>query len=115
MTWTAVCARRIERHALAKPLPNARPAAIASVMCGTHAQVLSAAELSIGLRMTDGTRAAIQKALWTEHSLIKTFGPRGTVHLLPAQELPMWIAALSAIPPPRSTLSQNIPVLPQGG
>lgn len=29
---------------------------------------------------------------------MKTHGPRGTVHLLPARDLPMWCAALPAIP-----------------
>jgi hypothetical protein len=36
--------------------------------------------------------------MWSERSLVKTYGPRGTVHLLPAQELPMWTGALSALP-----------------
>jgi hypothetical protein len=36
-------------------------------MCGAHAQVLSAAELSIGLRIAGITRTDIQEALWTEH------------------------------------------------
>lgn len=67
-------------------------------MCGAHAQVLSAAELSVGLRLTGATRADVREALWTEHSLIKTFGPRGTVHLLPARDLPLWTGALSALP-----------------
>ncbi|CAM5723521.1 winged helix DNA-binding domain-containing protein [Streptomyces violaceorubidus] len=31
-------------------------------------------------------------------SLVKAHGPRGTVHLLPARDLPMWCAALPAIP-----------------
>src|SRR2546430_11134802 len=31
-----------------------------------------------------------QHALWQDRSLVKTFGPRGTVHLLPAADLPMW-------------------------
>src|SRR5688572_8965530 len=104
LSWAQASARRLERHALSAPSPDARPdrpAAIVSAMCGAHAQVLSAAELSIGLRMAGGSRAAIREALWTEHSLIKTFGPRGTVHLLPAHDLPMWTGALSAIP--RST------------
>ncbi len=30
--------------------------------------------------------------------LVKTFGPRGTIHLLPAADLPMWTGALSALP-----------------
>jgi nucleotide-binding universal stress UspA family protein len=67
-------------------------------MCGAHAQVLSAAELSIGLRLAGGTRTDVQNALWTDRSLVKTFGPRGTVHLLPARDLPMWTGALSAMP-----------------
>jgi hypothetical protein len=67
-------------------------------MCGAHAQVMSAAELSIGLRIAGITRADVRQALWTEHSLVKTYGPRGTVHLLPTQDLPMWIGALSAMP-----------------
>jgi hypothetical protein len=37
--------------------------------------------------------------LWTEYSVIKTYGPRGTAHLLPARDLPMWTGALSALPP----------------
>src|SRR5690242_311878 len=51
LSWAAVCARRLERHALSAPAKDARPADIVAVMCGAHAQVLSAAELSIGLRL----------------------------------------------------------------
>lgn len=61
---------------------------------------MSAAELSIGLRLPGGTRADVRQALWTDRSVVKTYGPRGTVHLLAAAELPMWTAALSAIPAP---------------
>ncbi|MEU7580068.1 winged helix DNA-binding domain-containing protein [Streptomyces sp. NPDC041068] len=67
-------------------------------MCGAHAQVLSAAEVSIGLRSAETTRAHVQDALWTDHNLVKSFGPRGTVHLLPASELGLWCGALGAVP-----------------
>jgi hypothetical protein len=102
MTWTDVCARRLDRHGLSVPAAAARHADIVAAMCGAHAQKLSAAELSVGLRIAGGTRTDVRHALWTERSLVKTFGPRGTVHLLPARDLPMWAAALSAIsrPPP---------------
>ena len=40
----------------------------------------------------------MQRALWDERTLVKTFGPRGTVHLLPTADLPMWTGALSALP-----------------
>ncbi len=113
MTWADVCARRLERHALSTPLRDGRPADIVSIMCGAHAQVLSAAELSIGLRIAGITRTNVQAALWTEHSLIKTFGPRGTVHLLSAQELPMWTGALSALPPSQSGLAEDVRLTPE--
>jgi hypothetical protein len=113
LSWAEVCARRLERHGLAAPLQHARPAEIAAALCGAHAQILSAAELSIGLRTAGITRAHIHTALWSEHSLIKTFGPRGTVHLLPAHELPMWTGALSAIPPATSPFSKDVRLTPE--
>ena len=87
------------RHALTEPAADLDPAEIAGVMCGAHAQVLSAAELSIGRRIAGATRADVQRALWEDRALVKTFGPRGTVHVLPTADLPMWTGALSALPP----------------
>ena len=113
VSWTEACARRLDRHALATPLLHARPADVVSAMCGAHAQVLSAAELSIGLRIAGLTRAAVRDALWSEHSLVKTFGPRGTVHLLPARELPMWTGALSAIPHSPSPFPEDVQLTPE--
>ena len=66
-------------------------------MGGAHAQVMSAAELSIGLRVDNQTPATVRAAI-SGGSLIKTYGPRGTVHLLPRGELPLWCAALGAVP-----------------
>jgi hypothetical protein len=88
----------LERHGLATPRQDAQPAGIVSAICGAHAQVVSVAELSIGLRIAGATCSQVRAALWSERSLVKTFGPRGTVHLLAAQDLPMWTGALSAIP-----------------
>ena len=98
LTWAGVTARRMARHALTEPAADVGPAEIAGVLCGAHAQVLSAAELSIGRRIAGATRADVQRALWEERTLVKTFGPRGTVHLLPTADLPMWTGALSALP-----------------
>ncbi|MCT7351224.1 winged helix DNA-binding domain-containing protein [Streptomyces sp. 15-116A] len=99
ITWSQASARRRERQFLATPAPADVPLAdVVGAMLGAHAQVLSAAELSVGLRTTGATRADVRAALWEDRSLVKTFGPRGTVHLLPAHELPLWCAALSAVP-----------------
>jgi hypothetical protein len=98
LTWSGVTARRMARQALTEPATELGPADIAGVLCGAHAQVLSAAELSIGRRIAGATRADVQRALWEDRTLVKTFGPRGTVHLLAAADLPMWTGALSALP-----------------
>jgi hypothetical protein len=113
MSWAEVCARRLERHALSAPSRDARPADIVATICGAHAQVMAAAELSIGLRIAGLTRAAVQDALWTERSLVKTRGPRGTVHLLAARDLPMWTGALSALPPSRSPFPEGVRLTPE--
>ena len=67
-------------------------------MSGVHAQVLSAAEVSAALRVEGATRDDVRRALWEDRTLVKTFGPRGTVHLLPAADLGRWMAALGALP-----------------
>lgn len=99
VSWSAANVRRLQRHALHPlALAGTDPAEIAAVICGAHAQVLSAAELSLALRIQGATRTTIRHALWDDHQLIKTYGPRGTVHLLATADLPIWTAALSAIP-----------------
>jgi len=98
LTWDGVMARRMARSHLAQPAEGAGPDDIASVLCGVHAQILTAAELSIGRRIAGGTRADVQRALWEERTLVKTFGPRGTVHIVATADLPMWTGALSALP-----------------
>ncbi|MFG1947061.1 winged helix DNA-binding domain-containing protein [Nonomuraea sp. NPDC048826] len=96
MTWNQVSARRLARAGLTTP--GATPAGVVAGMCGAHAQVMSAAELSVALRLEGATRADVREALWGERTLVKTHGPRGTVHLLPARDLPMWVGAMSSIP-----------------
>jgi hypothetical protein len=65
-------------------------------ICGAHAQVMSAAEVSIGVRVSGITREDVRHAIWEDRSLVKTIGPRGTVHLLAAADLSMWNAVLDA-------------------
>jgi hypothetical protein len=103
MSWAQACGRRLRRHGLTPAWSPDDPAEAAVAMCGAHAQVLSAAEASICLRIPGSTRTDVHEALWSDHSLVKTFGPRGTIHLLPAAELALWCGALSARP---TTLQQ---------
>ncbi len=108
LSWAAVWARRLERHALSAALHDAQPADVVRSICGAHAQLLSAAELSIGLRLKGCTQTDIREALWQDHSLVKTFGPRGTVHLLPMDDLPLWTGALSALPSAPSPFPRDV-------
>jgi uncharacterized protein YukE len=112
VSWPAANVRRLQRQALHPPAPSGTdPAEIAAAICGAHAQVLSAAEVSLALRIQSATRTTIRGALWDDHKLIKTYGPRGTVHLLPTEDLPIWTAALSAIPA-RSPFPDDVRLTP---
>ncbi|PSM39398.1 hypothetical protein C6Y14_31440 [Streptomyces dioscori] len=100
VTWDEASARRYGRQLLRSPARSGTSvAAVASTLLAVHAQVLSAAELSLALRLGGGTtRQDVRSALWEDRSLVKTYGPRGTIHLLAADELPFWTAALTAVP-----------------
>jgi winged helix DNA-binding protein len=115
LSWPEVSARRLERNGLTAAARRSfhRPADVAAAICGAHAQVMSAAELCIGLRLPGVTRADVRRALWEERSLVKTRGPRGTVHLLASADLPMWTGALTAIPPPPYVKGANALLTPE--
>jgi hypothetical protein len=59
---------------------------------------MSSAELTVWARVEDLDRRTVQRALWEERTLVKTWAMRGTLHLLPADELPVWHAALGTSP-----------------
>jgi len=104
LTWDQVRARRLARSHLVRPAPRERLVDVVGAVCGVQAQVMSAAELAIGARVDGLTQADVRDELWERRSLVKTYGPRGTLHLLPARELAMWMAALRAIPDYHGTL-----------
>src|SRR6266542_2803159 len=100
LTWDQVVVRRQRRHRLLEPAPPDRLVEVASAVCGIHAQVMASAELSLGLRVAGVTRREVRQELRERRGLVKTYGLRGTVHLFPADELPLWMAALRANQPP---------------
>ena len=63
-------------------------------LAGVHAQVMSSAELTLWARVEGLEPDAVASALWEERTLVKTWAMRGTLHLLPAAELSLWITAL---------------------
>ena len=80
-------------------------------MAGAQAQVQASAEHSVARRVTGATRTDVQRALWEERSLIRVHGPRGTVHLLPTEDLPGWTGALGAVPW-RSPFAEDVRLSP---
>ncbi len=95
LSWPQVAAWRVKRHHLDQHLPASRMLPLAGELCGLHAQVLSSAVLTLWARMESLDRSAVHRALWEERTLVKTWAMRGTLHLLPANELPLWYGALS--------------------
>ena len=95
LDWDAVLAWRMRRQGLVERAPADELLDVAGRLCGLHAQVLSSAELTAWARLDDLPPDAVRAALWERGELVKTWAMRGTLHLLPAAELPLWHAALS--------------------
>ncbi|HEY2497579.1 MAG TPA: winged helix DNA-binding domain-containing protein [Candidatus Angelobacter sp.] len=62
-------------------------------ICGVQAQIMSAAQLQLWARNHAITPAMVNDALWQKRSLVKTSLMRQTLHLIPTQDFPLYIAA----------------------
>jgi hypothetical protein len=100
-------ARRLRRHLLSTAPEEPTPAGVVRAMHAAHAQVMSAAEVSVALRLPGSTRRTVRDAL-ADDTLTKTFGPRGTVHLVPTRDLAVWTSALADVPRPRSPFAPDV-------
>lgn len=89
----AIAHFRLRRHHLQDDVP-ADQVTICRDTCGVQAQVMSAAYLQLWTRNHAITRAQIETALWKNRTLVKTSLMRQTLHLIPADEFPLYIAAL---------------------
>jgi uncharacterized protein YcaQ len=94
LSWEQVRAWRLARHHLDARVPREEMLAVVSRLCGVHAQLMGSAELTLWARVEDLEPDAVARALWEERSLVKTWAMRGTLHLLPSDELGLWLAGL---------------------
>lgn len=94
LSWDQVLTWRMSRHHLVERVEPASFLRVVGDICGLHAQLLSSAELSLWARTRGLERSAMQDAFWEQRSLVKLWAMRGTLHLLPADELGLWLAAL---------------------
>jgi hypothetical protein len=93
LQWRQVHAWRLAQHGLAPRLPMQDLVAAVTRTGGIQAQVMSAAELALCARVEGRAPHDVQSALFQEHTLIKTWAMRATLHLVAAHELPLYIAA----------------------
>jgi hypothetical protein len=96
LTWRQVNGWRLEQHCLSPRLKRIDYVKAATSTCGVQAQVMSAAELAVGVRVDGLTAQDVQSALWQDRTLVKTWAMRGTLHLLAATDLPLFVAARDA-------------------
>lgn len=89
VTWRQVVRWRLRRQLLLEPAADAL--AVARRVCGLHAQVASCTGLIAGIRSVEVPD--LDTALWHDRSLVRTWAMRGTLHLLPADELDLWVGA----------------------
>jgi hypothetical protein len=103
LTWRQVIARRLARSHLLEPAARRRLVDVVRDVGLVQAQVLPAAELGLALRVRDATVADVRRALYDRRSIVKTWSIRGTLQLVPADELPLWAAAARGPHAPRPT------------
>lgn len=82
------------RHRLAGRAASADLVRVVGAIGGLHAQLMSAAELSLWARSDGLEREAVREALWQRRALVKLWAMRGTLYVLPSAELGVWLSAL---------------------
>jgi Winged helix DNA-binding domain len=87
---------RLSRHHLTARAPRGSLVEVARRIGGLHAQVMSSADLSLWTRIRGHRPQDLPRALWEERTLAKTWLMRGTLHLVPAEDLPVYCAALDS-------------------
>ena len=95
--WNDVRARRLARSSLSERASGERLVEVTGAVCGVHAQVQTSAELQLAARVDGIGQPDVREALWEQRALIKAWTIRGTLHLHPADELALWVAARRAV------------------
>jgi winged helix DNA-binding protein len=97
--WPQVLGWRARRQHLAARVPSDTAFDVISDIAGLHAQLMTSAELTLWARVEALEPEMVGRALWEDRTLVKTWAMRGTLHLLPAAELPVWVAAQEMLKP----------------
>ncbi|MEJ2859082.1 MULTISPECIES: winged helix DNA-binding domain-containing protein [unclassified Saccharothrix] len=95
LTWGQVAAWRTRAHSLDVRRPAAEALDVVSELCGLHAQLMSSAEATLHARVEGLPGDYVERALWEDRALVKTWSMRGTLHLLRSDEYPLWQAGFA--------------------
>jgi hypothetical protein len=114
VTWNEVRARRLARSSLAKRASAQQLVEVLRDVGGVHAQIQSSAELQLAARIDGLTQEDMRSALWERRELVKAWTLRGTLHIHPADELPLWLAAARKASPDGRTTELEEWVDPRG-
>ena len=82
------------KHHLFKKARKTDLVTVISDVCGLHAQAATTPYLSLWNRVEDFEDALLDKALYKAKSLVKTWTMRGTLHVIPSADLPIYNRAL---------------------
>jgi DNA glycosylase AlkZ-like len=94
LTTAQVAFFRLRRHHLASRAPAKSVVEVVQDICGAQAQVLSASYLSVWARVRSLDPQVLPRLLEEKRKLVRVWCMRGTLHLLAANELPIYLGAL---------------------
>ncbi|MDQ3766961.1 MAG: winged helix DNA-binding domain-containing protein, partial [Actinomycetota bacterium] len=94
LNWGQVMVWRVQQHRLDERVPKRSALDVVAEIGCLHAQLMSSAELSLWARVDKLKRNDVEKWLWTDRRLVKSWAMRGTLHLLKSDEYPLWQAGL---------------------
>ncbi len=94
LTWEQIGCWRVKKQHLVEQAPRNQMLTVVRNTCGIQAQVMSSAEMAIAARVKDITSEDVQTALWQDKTLVKAWTMRGTLHLMTASDMPLYVAAL---------------------
>jgi Winged helix DNA-binding domain len=92
LSWPQVLAFRLQRQHLARACPARSLKEATHDSVGLQAQAMPATRLSVFARTSGVTLGDLERALWEEQRLARTWCMRGTLHLIPAAEAPLFMA-----------------------
>src|SRR6058998_4351269 len=92
---------RLHRHHLDLRAPLSRLAGVVGDVCGVQAQVTAMARIALWARLRQLTVDDIEQALVRKRTIVKTWSMRGALHLLPSNELLLYLRGLMPTRLPR--------------